>query len=159
MGLNARVYCDCYERGLLRQSPPQPELIFVDSDGSLFCSNDQIELRLEFDDWLTKNTCAHEDRVSTHHYLGNIVHVQFLRERLSAYKNDFPLILTKVIYNGVHCGDFISLEKIQALREEILGLSVVHSGNAQEEEILRDFERQMNDLIDAAIQHKKPIAF
>jgi hypothetical protein len=35
MGLDAVVYCDCYERGRVRGPPPQPESVYVDANGQV----------------------------------------------------------------------------------------------------------------------------
>lgn len=36
MGLDATVYCDCFETGRLKELPPNPS-VFVSDDGSLDC--------------------------------------------------------------------------------------------------------------------------
>ena len=40
MGLDAFVFCNCYEKGKLREPPPRPGLVFVTENGSLDCKSD-----------------------------------------------------------------------------------------------------------------------
>ena len=35
MGLDATVYCDCYEKGKARRPPPQPELVYLDENAQV----------------------------------------------------------------------------------------------------------------------------
>ena len=50
MGLNARVFCNCYETGKVETPPPQPDLVYVDvsylytdGDGSHFLDQESYE--------------------------------------------------------------------------------------------------------------------
>jgi hypothetical protein len=157
MGLDATVYCNCYETGRLRTPPPPSASVYVYEDGSLACGN--VEAEKEFDEWLENGACEHKGGVAIGHYLGNLTRVGLVREGLREYADTFPMMLGKVVYNGVHCGDYIGLDEIERLREEVLRLESIHSAEPRHERALRYFEEQMHELIACALQMKKPIAF
>jgi hypothetical protein len=71
----------------------------------------------------------------------------------------FPIILSKVIYDGSHCGEFLSVEQVWAVEREIQSLSGFHCIDPNEEKMIRSFEAQMRDLIAASLAVGKPIVF
>jgi hypothetical protein len=93
------------------------------------------------------------------HRLGNIALIGFLREILSQTPEGFPVLLTKVVHDGVHSGDCLSLDDVEHLRPEIDRLRGIHRHDQSAEDLIRGFERQMSDLIEAAQQVPKPICF
>lgn len=159
MGLDATVYCDCYERGIGQKIPPHPEHVFVASDGSLECTGDNLEMLLAFDNWINNEACVHKNGVALTHRLGNLAIISLLRKLLSVHAMEFPLILKKVIYNGSHGGDHLTLEQVNDLKEEVAHLSQIHCLDAEEEMALRTFQRQLQELVDVSLLLKKPIAF
>lgn len=59
MGLDAVVYCDCYEKGRTRRPLPQPELVYVDQNGQVSLESDAVGAdQNAFFDWL-KDACDH----------------------------------------------------------------------------------------------------
>lgn len=62
MGLDATVYCNCWEMGNIRKEFSRPELVCVDYDGSLGTNGGELdlELLLEFDQWRLYEACEHE---------------------------------------------------------------------------------------------------
>jgi len=160
VSLDATVYCDCYERGKVRTPPPQPEFIFVEDFGGLSLNCDQPEVNQNaFDHWRA-TACEHGpwgELVS--HRLGNIALIEFLRTLLAAEPSRFPILLAKVLYNGVHCGDFLSCADVDLLSVEVDRLKEVHAVQAIDEPHIRNFERQMRELVQAAQSVGKPIAF
>jgi hypothetical protein len=80
MGLDAVVYCDCFERGRLREPPPPGCNLSVSDDGSLLCGSEDLEVQLAFDQWQLERACEHELGVLLHHYIGNIALVAALRD-------------------------------------------------------------------------------
>jgi hypothetical protein len=157
MGLDAAVYCNCYEAGRLRTPPPPSASVSVWEDGSLYCINK--EALKEFDEWLENDDCEHEGGIALAHYLGNTTRTGLVREELRKFANDFPMILDKVIGSGIHCGDYIRLDEIESLREEVDHLGAIHSAETRREQVLCYFEEQMNELIACSLQMKKPVAF
>jgi hypothetical protein len=118
MGLDATVYCDCFERGKLR-TPPLPQWHFhVGESGARSCRTSDLDEDLAFDQW-NITACEHEDGVLLHHYLGNITRVGLVREALSRHPQLFPIILGKVIHNGIHAGDMLTVEQVESMRPEV----------------------------------------
>lgn len=161
MGLDACVFCNCYETGKVEVPPPQPELVYIDP------TTGQVSLRSEesgadqyaFFDWLA-SACEHGPLGElVAHRLGNIALVAFLRGLLEQSPQRFPTLLSKIVNNGVHGGDTLSLTDIEGLAPEMLAVHSVHCTDASEEELLRNFEMQMMDLIQAAKSVRKPIVF
>ncbi len=160
MSLDATVYCDCYERGRMRTPPPQPEFVSVDETGGLSLEWDQPNAdQNAFYDWRA-TACEHGpwgQLVS--HRLGNIALITFLRELLAKEPLGFPILLTKVLYNGVHGGDFLSPTDVDLVRFEVERLKEVHAVDDGDEPFIREFELQMRQLVQAAQSVGKPIAF
>ena len=113
----------------------------------------------EFYEWLENDACEHKRGEALCHYVGNIALVAFLREELRKAADDFPLILGEVIYDGTHCGDYMSVDEVKKMREEVIRLQAVHSGNPSDEKYLREFEKQMKELIAFSVEMEKPIVF
>ena len=159
MGLDAHVCCDCYERGRVRLSPPAGCEPTVTEDGSLLSGSDDLKLQIEFDKWQHCDACEHQDCYLVAHYIGNIALVAFLREELGRSPDRFPMILSRVVYNGIHCGDFIPAGELPQLVPEVEALESLHCADPQDEGFLRAFEKQMWELVTAALRVSKPIAF
>jgi len=161
MALDACVYCDCFETGKVKTPPPQPELVYVDPETGA------VSLRWDapgadqhlFNDWRA-SACEHGqfgELVS--HRLGNIALIGFLRALLQNTPERFPTLLSKVLYNGTHICDVINLPDVELLAGEMPAVHALHCGDAEEEVLLRNFEKQMTDLIQAAKSAGKPIVF
>ena len=160
MGLDACVFCDCYEKGKVRMPPPQPELVYLEETG-------QVSLRWEchgadqhlFFDWL-QVACEHGPfGMLVSHRLGNVALIAFLRGLLSKTPERFPVSLTKVVYDGTHAGDFLSLKQVEALVPEMNSIRDLHCAEPDQDRWLRQFESQMEGLIQASRRLLKPIAF
>jgi hypothetical protein len=159
MGLDAVVYCNCFESGKLKEIPSYIDSIYVDSGGDLGCKNDNFETVLEFDQWLLYRACEHENGVLLHHYLGNIARVSNLRKDLSVNVERFPIILEKILYSGTHCGDFLRLETVKNLKKEIDYLEAFVCSNELSQERVSYFCKQLIELTNAALRVGKPILF
>ncbi len=159
MGLDAHVCCNCYERGRVRSSPPAGCDPSVSDDGSLLCGSDDLKLQIEFDTWQHGQACEHRDGYLVTHYIGNVALVAFLREELGRWPDRFPMILSRIVYNGIHGGDFIPAIDVPRLVPEVEALAGLHCPAPEDEGFLRTFEKQMWDLVTAALRVSKPIAF
>jgi hypothetical protein len=159
MGLDALVYCDCFEKAHLREPPPPGCTLALASDGSLLCGSDALEVQMAFDRWRYERACTHEDGVLVHHHIGNAALVSSLRSELQRTPELFPLILSKVLYSGIHCGDFIAPANVPWLLPEVAALANVHCGETDMEDFMRGFENQMLELVECALRVGKPIAF
>lgn len=161
MGLNAVVFCDCYRNGGIRAPPPQPELVQVDEDtGQVLLHRNATEAdENRFYRWLA-TSCDHGpfgELVS--HRLGNIALIAFLRELFARTPNHFPILLSRVVHNGSHSGDFLGLGDVEKLAQEMESVRILRCANANDEELLRNFETQMLDLIRGAERVRNPIVF
>lgn len=160
MGLDATVYCDCYESARVRRPPPQPDLVYVDGNGQVCLKWDAPGAdQNAFYDWL-HTACDHGPMCElVSHRLGNAARVGFLRSLLSNSAATFPVLLTKVLFDGTHAGDSLDVNDIERLAPEITHLSAVHGPDRNGEEIIRRFQTQMTELVQAAQRVKRPIVF
>jgi len=142
------------------RTPPQPEFVLLEENGGLTLDCDQPGVDQEaFNRWRA-TACEHGqwgELVS--HRLGNITLITFLRELLSTQPQRFPILLSKVLYNGVHCGDFLSSAEVGLLAIEVERLKEIHAVQESDEPFVRHFELQMRELAEAAQSVGKPIAF
>ena len=93
------------------------------------------------------------------HRPGNFALIGFLRELLADTPERFPVLLTKVLYDGGHAGDHLALDEVNHLAVEVELLKSVHSHQKDNENLIRHFEQQMLELVQAAQSVRKPIAF
>src|SRR5262245_31809123 len=159
MGLDAHVCCDCFERNRLHSAPPPGCNLSVRSDGSLLCGSDGLKVQIDFDVWQYSQACDHKGGYLVAKYLGNIALVAFLREELGRSRERFPIILSRVVHNGTHSGDYIAAAEVSQLATEIEALIDVHCPDPENEKLVREFEIQMQDLVSAAVRVGKPIVF
>lgn len=159
MGLDAKVFCNCFATGRLKELPPEPVSVYVCSDGSLDCKSEDLEVLLEFDAWLHDRACEHEDGVLLHHRIGNIALVRLLREELEREAARFPFLLEKVLYNGVHAGDYLSLDIVLKVQSEAEELTEFAASDERNQGFVEEFRKQMQGLVDAALSVRKPVSF
>jgi hypothetical protein len=91
-------------------------------------------------------------------HLGNIALVAFLREQiggLPAAESAFPIIMKRVIHNGVHAGDEIPVCDVPQLKSELLSLAKFNLDDAH----VKKFVRDMSELCDASLSTENPIVF
>jgi hypothetical protein len=158
MGLDAVVCCDCFERGRLRVQPDPNWHVYVDVTGYRTTDVKDRQEAMAFDKW-DVDACEHELGVFLHCRIGNIMTVALLREELSKAADSFPIILSKVIYDGTHGGDHLTVDEVAELLNELNMLEARHSENSLREEYLRYFEGQLRNLIDTSLKLNKPISF
>ncbi len=159
MTLHAAVYCDCFERGRLRTPPPPGCTLSVGEGGLLLCGSDSLATQLAFDRWQFDQACEHENGLLVQHRIGNIASVAGLRAALFADPERFPMLLSRVLYNGIHCGDCIPAAEVPQLCPEVAALLGVRCEDPQMESHMRDFEAQMRELVEASLAFGKPIVF
>jgi hypothetical protein len=159
VSLDAYVHCDCFERGCLRSAPPAGCNPSIASDGGLDCGSDNPDVQIAFDGWWYAQACAHESGVLVSHRIGNIALVALLRTELSRWPQRFPMLLERVIYNGVHCGDFIPATEVSALAREVEAIASVRCDEPEKDAFVRGFESQMRELVIASLTVGKPIVF
>jgi hypothetical protein len=161
MGLDAQVYCDCYEKGRLREPPPRDVSLRVELDGSLGRERDNgsLEDDVAWDEWREQRACEHHGGVLLHHRLGNISLIGLLRAELQREPGDFPLLLTKVLYSGSHCGDFLPVDSVLTLQQEVEALSGLRCSTPDADRFMAGFRAQMLELIAASLSVRMPIVF
>jgi len=161
MGLDAFVFCDCYEKGRLREPPPGNVSIRVAEDGSLAREIDRVSLKndLAWDWWQECLACVHVGGVLVHHRLGNISLIGSLRTELQREASRFPILLSKVVYSGSHGGDFVSIDLIPTLRNELETLRDFQCKTRESDGFMFRFRDQMLQLVAASLSVDKPIVF
>lgn len=161
MSLDGRVFCDCYEKGRLREPAPSGVILRVEPDGSLGCEGNvgSLDADLAWDEWREHLACEHSGGVLLHHRLGNISLIGLLRSELHRDVSRFPSLLTRVLYSGSHAGDFLETDVIPALQREIEALAVFKCDKLEAQVFVAQFRRQMSELVAAAISVNKPIVF
>ena len=183
MGLDARVYCDCLEKGLLRKPLPSGATVKAHDDGYPMVMLNGKKINEDHPDF-GAFACVHEHRWLTSHRLGNVSLVGLLRAELSRHATMFPLILGKVVYSGSHGGDWIGPRDIPALKIELERLREfkcvgnvpiallprlfwqrLHIGRhhytsaAEADRFMVEFRQSLTQLADAALSVGKPIVF
>ena len=156
MGLDAVVYCRCYEDGKLRALPPTE--CRIDRSGALEATTSDIEEQGRVYLWRT-DACEHKDGVLIHRYLGNVAMIAFIRRKLESASDRFSLLLSRVVYDGIHAGDYVDASLIARLAVEVDAISAVASEDLEEERHLETFQRQLRELVEVARDFGKPIAF
>jgi hypothetical protein len=64
-----------------------------------------------------------------------------------------------VLYDGTHCGDFLDRADVENVAAETELVHTMHFANSDEENLIRTFETQMAELIQAARSVGNPIVF
>jgi hypothetical protein len=159
MGLDATVYCNCFERARLKEPPPCPTLVSISADGSLCCHSEDLNTQLSFDQWLLHRACEHANGVLLSHHVGNLAQVGLLRSELEGQEHLFPIVLAKILYSGTHAGDYLSLEGVRNLQNELEHLASFVCSREKNQESVDWFRQQMKELAEAALHVSKPISF
>ncbi len=86
MSLDAFVFCDCFERGRLKEAPPPGCRIVVGTNGRVDNAGEAtLEGQLAFDDWRWYRMCEHQEGILVHHRIGNMGLVGILRAELRRF--------------------------------------------------------------------------
>jgi hypothetical protein len=158
MGLDAFVFCSCYEKGRLKRPPPHPELVHVLPNGDLDCRTEDDKILQRFDHWREK-ACSHASGMVAGCWLGNAAHIARIRQELAAQHRRYPVLLRKVLYSGTHCGDHLTLKTVAKLRTELCLLKTHRSLNKELDRAIQLIRKQLQRLVRASIKVHKPIAF
>lgn len=162
MSLNATVYCDCIEKGRVTVPHPRPDLLFIDEKGAPdISSTDPLEIEAH-DRWESLQPCEHEHFWLIERWLGNVSLIGSIRAILKQYSinpaRDFPVLWSKVIYDGSHSGDFLTSDTVQKLSDEIDRFdSMKHSSSDLAP--LKELLHKLHELAQASQTVNKPISF
>ena len=157
MGLDATVYCNCFEIHRLKQAPPC-DSVFVSDDGSLDCRSEELNALLAFDQWRF-NACEHPSGILLSHRIGNLAQVSLLRGELSRDATAFPILLGKVLCSGMHAGDYLLPNDFGDVVIELERLSRLVCSTPTNQEYVDFFRKQMSELVEVALSIAKPISF
>jgi hypothetical protein len=157
MGLDATVYCNCFELQRLKDAPPCQSL-FVADDGSLDCRSEELDSLLAFDRWRL-NACEHPNGILLHHRIGNVAQVGLLRSELNREPTAFPILLSRVLYSGMHAGDYLLPKEFGDVASEVERLGRLVCSTPPNQEFVDSFRKQMGELIEVALRVAKPISF
>ncbi len=157
MGLNSVVYCDCVEKGRLTRPHPRPDQLFIDERGAPDISSDDPRDIEAHDRWESLQPCEHEHFWLIERWLGNISLIGAIRVLLNQYSSDpageYPVLWSKVIYDGSHSGDFLTSDDVIRLSGELDRLRAI------EPSVLVEFVGKLEELVRASLQVNKPISF
>ena len=163
MGLDAYVYCNCVETGQLLVPHPFPERLVIEADGGPELRSDDLDELLTHDLWLHSSPCRHDACCLVSYRLGNMALIGRIRcivQRLSRDVEDhFPVLWSKVIYSGIHCGDYLTPPEVSDLAVELAQLRVCAADRLDKEntEYLQVFLSKLDELIQASRSVQKPI--
>lgn len=158
MSLDAHVRCTCVRDGKAKPHP-FPDRLTFDQTAEPMLTGDPSEDEWEaHDNWL-EESCEHGGYLLALP-LGNITRVQRLRGFLRHLQDTpgprFPMLLTRVLYDGTHTGDCLSSKQAARLLKEVD--TVLHS-----KDILADSEKEffdhMKQLCEASIATGNPVMF
>ena len=155
MGLDASVCCNCIKEG---KAPPHPfpELLVFDEAGEpglAIAGQISLDLWMAHDKWYRKS-CPHSGRL-IHKRLGNIALVAHVRGFLEDNSpSDFPMLLERVVHNGMHAGDSVAARDVPQLMSETRKLQRLANDNS-----ILEFANDVLELAEASIATGNPIVF
>ena len=120
---------------------------------------DELTGEVHFEDF-EASAPRQEDTAAIKRRLGNMALVVTLHENISrilGHRGRNSLLLTKVLYDGTHAGDFIPIEDLDHLKDEVQFVRnhVLPSASAE----LEEFLFTMGELISVSEQQGNPIVF
>jgi hypothetical protein len=74
-------------------------------------------------------------------------------ERLAEW---FPVLLQQTLYNGIHAGDFLTVEDVRRVKEELRRLDGYECEDPKNQAFINAFSRKMSELIECALALNKP---
>lgn len=183
MGLDAFVYCDCLEKGRVAGVMAEGLHVKIEPDGHPWLYKHGKLVDHDHHDY-NAYSCNHTDRILVHHRLGNIGLVSLLRFELQRNHENFPILLEKVVYNGIHANDWLTVDVVKAMQIELeklrafptqgtkskvgffailskdLGINKSGYLSAKESaQLIEYFREQMLELSEASLSTGKPVAF
>jgi hypothetical protein len=163
MSLNAVVYCDCIEKGRVTIPHPCPDLLFIDETGSPDISSADSRDIAAHDRWESLRPCQHEHFWLVERWLGNTSLIGSIRALMKQYSSDpareYPVLWSKVIYDGSHSGDFLTSDDVVRLQDEVNLLSRTQGLPTRDTPPLAEFLSKLRELVRASLSVKKPISF
>ena len=159
MGLDAHVLCTCFRDGRTKPHPIPALLAYDEVDGPILDTNKNPTLAqwLEHDSWRV-SACEHPNGELVAIRLGNMSRIAAVRSDIESIertsRDRFPIVLEKVVYDGIHSSDHIPVSEVPQLQNEINMLR-----SYIRDEYLSDFVDSMAKLCDASLRTRNPIVF
>lgn len=88
-----------------------------------------------------------------HKRIGNVATVVFLRDHATRSLGAQSLVVSRILYDGTHCGDSLAVSELQRLAAELEILELASDRDVQ------TFARDMLELVHTASIHERPIHF
>ena len=158
MGLDAQVRCRCIQDGLANPHP-FPERLALDETIEPYLTGSPT-----LDDWLVhdrwfRESCQHGGYMCEER-LGNIdaiAHVRGTLQRLEGESTPrFPVLLGKVVFNGVHTGDYLPVDRSPELLKEVEQASTFRT---KFDVCDQEFFASLKRLCKASLETRNPIVF
>lgn len=158
MGLDGQVRCRCIPDGLAKPHP-FPERLALDETIEPFLTGNPT-----LDDWLVHNRwfndpCQHNGYIAQER-LGNGAAIAHVRELLPSVEGEpsprFPIMSGKVVYSGIHTGDYVPSNESAELLKEVDEASQFHG---TWDVFDSEFSASMKRLCEASIETRNPIVF
>lgn len=143
MGLTIAVY-DTKEN-LLKKYPINDTMLNIDEETGEVYIND------------TSNGNIKINNIIIEKKLGNISRINMLNDEFRKLLKNNSIILSKILYNGSHCGDVIKINDFEILKNEI---NLVKKNIFQSTKIeIISFLDTLLEVIKIAERYNKPIVF
>ncbi len=113
----------------------------------------------EFDARNANRACEHQFGDLIARRIGNIALAAFVRSLLSPFPDRFPVTLGRVVCNGTHAGDHLTVNEVEKMLRELDHLNSIQLEDAEEELVLGRFEQTMRELAERSLQVRKPLVF
>ncbi|MCI0353258.1 MAG: hypothetical protein L0Z53_27890 [Acidobacteriales bacterium] len=158
MGLDAHVQCNCAKQGKAKPFPFPNRLIF-DEQGEPQFSDEGLttEQLVECDRWCSDWGCEHHGYLAQTR-IGNISYVAHVRHQLEIAEQEriglFPLLLSRVVQDGMHAGDYIESGDVAALLREVNTIELWSN-----DETMKEFASAMRELCKASLASGNAICF
>jgi hypothetical protein len=113
----------------------------------------QANTRMGLDAVIYSDDKEESESQLAHKRIGNIATVVFLRDYATRTLSAQSLVVSKVLYDGTHCGDSLAVSELQQLAVELQVLERASETDVQ------TFARDMLALVHTALSHERPIHF
>ena len=116
---------------------------FIPERGEVYFENDELSRKYR------------QQLQAAHTRLGNITEIAGLRDEIARLSVPSNILRDKILYSGSHSGDFIPLDELSLLLDEIR--IVRRTGKASKE--MRSFLDRIEELVRTATNETNPIVF
>lgn len=167
MGLDAVVFCDCVEKKRLKVPHPYPRLLYVGKNGSPEIRSKNLAKMEKHDAWMELPPCKHDSMMVDGCNLGQAGLINHVSEAFESVLRPplptCPVLLRRVLYDGTHTGDYLTIPQVEKLRIELKDIK--HLGLKKLDVPPRDFDlitlvvAELDRLVKASRRINKPIAF